>query len=63
MLCEGFLATGVPEAEQLARDLARRWLASNFIAYGNSRVMFEKLDARRVGSSGGGGEVRACGGW
>ncbi|XP_063697240.1 trehalase-like isoform X2 [Culicoides brevitarsis] len=45
-----------PEAKQMAYNWALRWVRSNFIAYRDTRAMYEKYSAVELGGHGGGGE-------
>lgn len=44
------------QTKQLAYDWAMRWIRSNFIAYRDTRAMYEKYSALELGGHGGGGE-------
>lgn len=44
------------QTKQLAYDWALRWIRSNFIAYRDTRAMYEKYSALELGGHGGGGE-------
>ncbi|PSN49799.1 Trehalase [Blattella germanica] len=48
--------TNDPWAQDLAYELAERWVRSNFKAYNESQAMYEKYDATIPGGYGGGGE-------
>ncbi|BES96685.1 alpha,alpha-trehalase [Nesidiocoris tenuis] len=48
--------TGDVDAKNLAFEMARRWVMSNYKAYNSTTAMFEKYDATVVGGHGGGGE-------
>uniref|UniRef100_A0AB38ZEW6 Trehalase n=1 Tax=Oncocephalus sp. TaxID=2944721 RepID=A0AB38ZEW6_9HEMI len=52
----GLANTNNSAAEQLAFELAERWVHSNHKAYEETHAMFEKYDATVVGGHGGGGE-------
>lgn len=56
LLVESLRALDTPEACKMAFDWASRWVRSNFIAYKQTRTMFEKYSAEEMGASGGGGE-------
>jgi len=56
MIIVGLNSTGVPEAVSTARELARRWVLSNYVAYLESGMMNEKYDVLGIGMTGGGGE-------
>ncbi|XP_032669462.1 trehalase-like isoform X2 [Odontomachus brunneus] len=55
-LVKGLHQTSTKEAMDFARELASRWLRSNYIGYDEYGKMFEKYNAIVPGSSGGGGE-------
>ncbi|XP_076622005.1 trehalase [Colletes latitarsis] len=61
----GLYWTRVTEAMDFARELASRWLNSNYIGYTESGQMFEKYDSSIPGQGGGGGEynVQTGFGW
>ena len=44
------------DAKDLAFEMAKRWVHSNFKAFNTTTAMFEKYDATMVGGHGGGGE-------
>lgn len=44
------------QTKQLAYNWALRWVRSNFIAYRDTRAMYEKYSALELGGHGGGGE-------
>ncbi|XP_044253283.1 trehalase-like [Tribolium madens] len=48
--------TGDDEANNLAKELAQKWIKSNMEAYNEYGAMFEKYDAEQAGKPGGGGE-------
>lgn len=56
MVVEGLANTGLEEGRELARQLARDWVSSNYKAYSKAKFMYEKYDATVVGEGGGGGE-------
>lgn len=43
LLVEGLRALGTPEACKMSFEWASRWVRSNFIAYKQTRAMFEKV--------------------
>jgi hypothetical protein len=53
---EALQRSGVEGAAELAEELADRWLAANAAAWAATGAMHEKLDGRRCGGVGGGGE-------
>nr|QIJ96703.1 trehalase 2 [Glyphodes pyloalis] len=57
--------TGVPEAERYAKEIATKWVRSNFEVWKQKDAMLEKYDATRFGGFGGGGEyvVQTGFGW
>ncbi|RVE65162.1 hypothetical protein OJAV_G00132760 [Oryzias javanicus] len=56
MLIEGFSGLPSDETQQLALDLAQRWIRTNWLAYTKYDAMFEKYDVNGDGKPGGGGE-------
>ncbi|XP_034248926.1 trehalase-like isoform X2 [Thrips palmi] len=64
-IVQGLDKTGQPDAQNLADELARRWLHANYIGFEQNSMMFEKYDAENIGRFGGGGEytVQAGFGW
>lgn len=46
MLIEGLANLKDERAQVLSRDWASRWVRSNFIAYQDSRAMYEKVSKR-----------------
>lgn len=44
------------DAKALAYKWAERWVRSNFLAYQDTKAMFEKYSALEMGGHGGGGE-------
>jgi len=56
MLIEGLMNLNEENSTTMAHDWAARWTRSNFIAYQDSRVMYEKYIATELGGHGGGGE-------
>ncbi|XP_018905452.1 trehalase isoform X1 [Bemisia tabaci] len=49
-------ATGDSWAQDLAYEMSERWVRSNFKAYNETGIMYEKYDATVPGGHGGGGE-------
>nr|ANC68249.1 membrane-bound trehalase [Cnaphalocrocis medinalis] len=56
MLIMGLADTGVPEAERYAREIAAKWVRSNYHVWRQKDAMLEKYDATIFGGIGGGGE-------
>lgn len=44
------------QTKDMAYNWALRWVRSNFIAYRDTRAMYEKYSALELGGHGGGGE-------
>ncbi|XP_038065290.1 trehalase-like [Patiria miniata] len=65
MLIEALANSRLDEAKQLAFDLAQKWTLTNFLAYEEKKVMYEKYDVTNQGVPGHGGEygVQAGFGW
>lgn len=56
MLISGLSKLPSAEAQELALDLAQRWIRTNWLAYEEYEAMFEKYDVNGDGKPGGGGE-------
>jgi len=56
MIIEGLDATDTQEGKALAKDIAKKWLRTNFAAFAKIGKMIEKYDAEGCGLIGGGGE-------
>lgn len=56
MIIEGLDATDTQEGKALAKDIAKKWLRTNFAAFTKIGKMIEKYDAEGCGLIGGGGE-------
>ncbi|CAA6656334.1 unnamed protein product [Spirodela intermedia] len=56
LIVEGLARSGLKEAQDLAEDIATRWIRTNIVSYRESGVMHEKYDVRACGEFGGGGE-------
>ncbi|XP_040048607.2 trehalase isoform X1 [Gasterosteus aculeatus] len=56
MLIHGLSKLPSKDANQLAFDLAQRWIKTNWLAYLKYEAMFEKYDVNGDGKPGGGGE-------
>ncbi|XP_073958964.1 trehalase [Choristoneura fumiferana] len=56
IVVEGLDKTGQPEAQRLAREMATKWVRSNFAVWSQKTAMLEKYDATIFGGFGGGGE-------
>jgi len=54
-----------PEAGDMARNLSKKWIESNYRGYRDTKAMFEKYNIELRGAPGGGGEydVQAGFGW
>ncbi|KAJ8912193.1 hypothetical protein NQ315_003797 [Exocentrus adspersus] len=61
----GLHKTGDPEAVEVAKELALKWVNSNIKGYHENKAMFEKYNAQNSGQFGGGGEyhIQAGFGW
>ncbi|KAK3929304.1 Trehalase, partial [Frankliniella fusca] len=57
-IIQGLERTGQEDAQNLADELARRWLHANYMGYEQNVMMFEKYDAVNIGRFGGGGEYQ-----
>lgn len=56
MLIEGLSKLPSQDAQNLAFDLAQRWIRTNWLTYMKYEAMFEKYDVNGDGKPGGGGE-------
>lgn len=56
IIIEGLLKSGLEEARTLAKDIAIRWLRTNYVTYKKTGAMYEKYDVTKCGAYGGGGE-------
>ncbi|WMV44096.1 hypothetical protein MTR67_037481 [Solanum verrucosum] len=59
IIIEGLLRSGLEEARTLAKDIAIRWLRTNYVTYKKTGAMYEKYDVTKCGAYGGGGEYMA----
>lgn len=58
MIVEGLVRSGRKESLSLAKDIAIRWIRTNFVTYKKLKVMHEKYDVSKCGEFGGGGEYK-----
>ncbi|KAJ9549793.1 hypothetical protein OSB04_022336 [Centaurea solstitialis] len=58
MIVEGLVRSGSKEAGLLAKDIAIRWIRTNYATYKSSKAMHEKYDVSKCGEFGGGGEYK-----
>ncbi|CAL8124857.1 unnamed protein product [Orchesella dallaii] len=56
LVVEALENTGEPTAQELAFNLAQKWIKSNHLSYVQTGAMFEKYNVSIVGSAGSGGE-------
>lgn len=56
MIVEGLAKSGSQEAKSMARDIAMRWINTNYVAYKETGGMHEKYDVEKCGDIGAGGE-------
>ncbi|CAH9069204.1 unnamed protein product [Cuscuta europaea] len=59
MIVEGLLKSGTHDGKSLAKDIAMRWLRTNYAVYNKTGAMYEKYDVEKCGIYGGGGEYVA----
>lgn len=59
MIIEGLSRSGLEDARALAKDIAVRWIRTNYVTYKKTGAMFEKYDVTACGAYGGGGEYIA----
>ncbi|KAK4338529.1 hypothetical protein RND71_043016 [Anisodus tanguticus] len=55
IIIEGLARSGLEEARALAKDIAVRWIRTNYVAYKKTGAMYEKYDVTKCGAAGGGG--------
>ncbi|KAF2897943.1 hypothetical protein ILUMI_08231 [Ignelater luminosus] len=65
IVVEGLANSGNPEAKEIAKSLAKKWVNGNILGYIQTGDMYEKYDALNPGQRGGGGEyiVQTGFGW
>nr|QUU43766.1 trehalase [Trichogramma dendrolimi] len=56
IIVQGLRQTNYMPAQDLAKELAKTWLQSNYLGFSQTKKMFEKYDATQPGKFGGGGE-------
>ncbi|XP_022735939.1 probable trehalase isoform X1 [Durio zibethinus] len=56
MIVEGLSKSGSTEARTVAKDIAERWIRTNYVAYKKTGAMHEKYNVEKCGEYGGGGE-------
>ncbi|KAE9466241.1 hypothetical protein C3L33_01858, partial [Rhododendron williamsianum] len=56
LIVEGLVRSGSKEAKSLAKDIAARWIRTNYVFYKKTNTMSEKYDVEKCGEYGGGGE-------
>ncbi|XP_044477018.1 probable trehalase isoform X1 [Mangifera indica] len=56
MIIEGLSSSESEEARSLAKDIAVRWIRTNYVAYQKTGAMHEKYNVEKCGDFGGGGE-------
>ncbi|XP_055821751.1 probable trehalase [Solanum dulcamara] len=59
IIIEGLSRSGLEDARTLAKDIAVRWIRTNYVTYKKTGAMFEKYDVTACGAYGGGGEYIA----
>ncbi|BES99965.1 trehalase (brush-border membrane glycoprotein) [Nesidiocoris tenuis] len=59
ILIQGLQRLGTREAEEMAANLAAKWVYTNYRGFQTEGKMFEKYNAEKVGVGGGGGEYEA----
>ncbi|KFK28961.1 hypothetical protein AALP_AA7G071100 [Arabis alpina] len=58
IIVTGLARSDSKEAKEMAEDIARRWIKSNYGVYKTSGTIHEKLDVLKFGEYGGGGEYK-----
>lgn len=56
LIVEGLVRSGSKEAKSMAKDIAARWITTNYVFYKKTNAMSEKYDVEKCGEYGGGGE-------
>lgn len=56
MIIEGLSKSKSPYAKQMAKDLALKWIRTNYVAFKKTGAMHEKYDVLECGKTGSGGE-------
>ncbi|KAL2535021.1 Trehalase [Abeliophyllum distichum] len=56
MIVEGLVRSRSEQARSTAKDIAVKWIRTNYVAYKNTGNMHEKYDVEKCGDFGGGGE-------
>ncbi|XP_058179607.1 probable trehalase [Rhododendron vialii] len=56
LIVEGLVRSGSKEAKSMAKDIAARWIRTNYVFYKKTNTMSEKYDVEKCGEYGGGGE-------
>ncbi|GLT44799.1 hypothetical protein SLA2020_186760 [Shorea laevis] len=59
MIVEGLARSELIEARSMAKEIAERWIRTNYVAYKKTGAMHEKYDVEKCGETGGGGEYVA----
>lgn len=58
MIVEGLVRSGSQKAREVGKDIAVKWIRTNYVAYKKTGAMHEKYDVEKCGDSGGGGEYK-----
>ncbi|XP_013671498.2 trehalase [Brassica napus] len=58
LIVTGLARSGLKEANELAEEIARRWIRSSYRVYKTSGFIHEKLNVSEFGAYGGGGEYK-----
>ncbi|XVE58119.1 hypothetical protein DITRI_Ditri04bG0144500 [Diplodiscus trichospermus] len=58
MIVEGLSRSASIEARRVAKDIAERWIRTNYVAYKKTGAMHEKYNVEKCGEYGGGGLYR-----
>lgn len=58
MIVTGLARSDLKEAKEMAEEIARRWIKSNYVVYKKSGTIHEKLNVLEFGEYGGGGEYK-----
>ncbi|XP_010439094.1 PREDICTED: trehalase-like isoform X1 [Camelina sativa] len=58
MIVTGLARSSSKEAKEMAEEIARRWIRSNYLVYKKSGTIHEKLKVTELGEYGGGGEYK-----
>lgn len=56
MIVEGLMMSRSEQAQHIAKDIAVKWIRTNYVGYSKTGAMHEKYNVEKCGAYGGGGE-------